>query len=145
MKSAELSFENEPREILTLTDQEVRVAQGISARLVFDAFRRKSEEVRAKQFIQEVTPALNPQYGWIADIEPCVLRDTFEDIATAREKIAQENGKSPLDWHVYRHFRATVETEETRERDMRTVLLLEALMNGDVRNGTLPALPVIYF
>lgn len=144
MKTAELFFENTPLEATALTDQEARVSQGIVDRLAFDAFRRKAEEVRAGQFAQEIVSTLNPHYSWVADIEPSVLRDIFQDITSAREELAQQSGDNASDWHIYRHFRVAVEIEEPRERDMRTVLLLEALMNGDVRNGTLPTLPIFF-
>ena len=144
MKNSELFFDDTQPEVSGPSDDDLRVSQGVIERLAFDAYRRKSEEVRAKQFAQNIISTLNPQYSWVADIEPSVLRDSLQDITAAREEIARQSIDTASDWHIYRHFRVAVETEEPRERDMRTVLLLEALMDGNVRNSTLPTLPVFY-
>ncbi len=113
-------------------------------RFAFDVARRISEEKTAQTFIQSAVATLDSQYHWVADLSPSLVRESFIDITTFREAYHTQHQAAPSDWHTFRHFRLEVETDTPSDRDMHTVLLLEALMNGDVRNGTLPQIPKMF-
>lgn len=109
--------------------------------LAFNAVRRATEGANAQRFIEKAATELDPQYGWVAQTAPEDIRHLSLTIDSFQDDYYSRHQKPANAQQIYRHVRMKVETDIPHPQDERSVLLLEALMNGDLRTGTTPRLP----
>ncbi|MGH7217952.1 MAG: hypothetical protein ACREGE_00700 [Candidatus Microsaccharimonas sp.] len=125
-----------PEASLASAQEQLRFEQ-----LAFNAVCRATESANAARFITTITDELDSQYSWVSQVAPEDIRHLSLTIDLFKEDYYTRNQKLPSPQHTYRHVRMKVETDTPTPQDEQSVLLLEALMNGDIRSGTIPKLP----
>lgn|GEM_PF-3654553 len=133
---SKLLFEATPAALESTPLEQLRYEQ-----MAFAAVRRASERKQTQKFINEIADSLDSQFRWVGQTDPEDVRHLSLTVSSFQEQYQARHQKAPSSQQVYRHVRMRVETTEPTAQDERAVLLCEALMNGDVRNGTLPLLP----
>ncbi len=109
--------------------------------MAFIALCRASETEAARRFIVSTSLTLSTQYSWVSQVEAESVRQLSLTIDAFRDEYYTRHQKAPSAQRIYRHVRMKVETDAPSPQDEQSVLLLEALMNGDVRSGVIPQLP----
>lgn len=96
----------------------------------------------ADRLIEKIIPQLSAQYHWLERVDRQQLADLFNEIADFRDTYAKEHDKPPSDGRIYRQYRLALEQAEDEAHDelYEKVVLLEALMDGNIVKGSLPSL-----
>jgi hypothetical protein len=141
-----LSIRQLHAESYTLQNKEVRpvltpLEQLQCDQLAFNAVRKATEDTNAKRCIESIVTNLDPHYNWVAQTDPQAIRYLSATVDSIKNDYYSQHQKPASAQHIYRHVRLKVETDTPEQQDEQALLLLEALMNGDVRTGTLPRLP----
>lgn len=109
--------------------------------LAFNAVRRATEIASAERFIGTIATELDSQYSWVSQVDIESIRHLSLTVDSFQNEYYTRHQKLPNAQQIYRHVRMKVETDTPTLHDEQSILLLEALMNGEIRTGAIPQLP----
>lgn len=96
----------------------------------------------ANHILENLVPELDKRHKWMGDIEPELLARLLDDIDYVRLAYAYEHDKPAKDHHVYHHYRMQYDQSAGDSSDRagayQALMVIDALMDGDIKNGRLP-------
>lgn len=123
-----------------------RVTPQEQAKVDRSIFESKAEAPKTSAAVsfEELTAGLSDEFRWMnstTDQNKQVFDTAIEEIAQFQNNYKQENGALPSGRQTYIEFRKRIETDEPiDETSKAAVLLIDAVMDGDVRNGEFPVI-----
>lgn len=92
----------------------------------------------ARSLIDEVVPRLDKGYGWFASSQPAILARLLNEIEVFRQNHIAERGEPPSNSRIFLRYRSLLDAaQEGDNYPGEAVRLLDALMNGSIKNGTI--------
>lgn len=93
----------------------------------------------AEKLIADIVPQLSSQYRWLQDANIYQITCLLNEVIQYRSIFRDTYDKLPSDSRIYRNYRLALEQDDSNDQELYDkVILLEALMNGDVTKGSLP-------
>lgn len=89
---------------------------------------------------QSLASELSTEYQWLLDVDVCELAAIMSEVSLFRHDFTSQQGSAPSGGRIYRHFRLNLEqaTDEANEVAYQRVVVIEALLQGDITRGELP-------
>jgi hypothetical protein len=128
-----MSGENTYRKPMSL------VEQGVVARQLFTYELERRQEKRAQELLRQLAPTVSKEYSWMQTTnreEQIELAQALLEVKQHQDTAFIETGQYPEGPTTYR----ALQYKYRQEAGSKAILLAEALMGGDVREGTLPIL-----
>lgn len=128
----------------TLADREQRVLLGMQDRFLFENTIERQQREATKAMLESIIPTISEEYSWVRSslaTEQETLVDALAEIRRHQQQTLTKTNEYPTGRESYVAFRRKIESaEKPNPTDYTAVLLIEAMMDGDIRNGTLPVL-----
>lgn len=103
------------------------------------AYEVSCEQAVALQ--QNLASELSAEYQWLLDVDARELAAIMSEVSLFRHDFTAQQGSAPSGGRVYRHFRLNLEQatdEKMNEMAYQRVVVIEALLQGDITRGDLP-------
>lgn len=111
-------------------------------RSIFESKIAESTTLKPTVSFESLSADIGENYNWIHSASKenqQIFTEAISQIGEYQSKYMQDKGELPSALQTYVEFRKRIETDKTiDETDKAAVLLIDALLNGDLRNGELP-------
>ena len=95
----------------------------------------------AEKFIDDILPQLSSDYRWLKNVDNQQIARLLNEVLQYRDDYSREYGKLPSDGQIYRNHRLALERDTENDQELYDkVVLLAALMNGNITKGSLSSL-----